>query len=60
MSESKLLRIYWQGNSAFYDGFKEENCPYYGDKEMTAWLMGFRDGQDNVITDSNDILDKIN
>lgn len=57
--EQKLFRIYNQGNSAFYDGKKEEDCPYYGGKEMTAWMLGWRDGQDDVLTDFNDFLEKL-
>lgn len=57
--EQKLIRIYHQGNAAFYDGNKEEDCPFYGGKEMSAWLMGWHDGEDDVLSDSNEILEKL-
>ena len=57
--EQKLIRIYFQGNSSFYDGRKEEDCPFYGGKEMTAWMLGWHDGQDDNLMDANEILEKI-
>lgn len=58
-SFNKLFRIYKQGNSSFYDDRKEEDCPYYSGKEMSAWLMGFHDGQDGFLYDFNEFLEKL-
>jgi len=57
--EQKLVRSYNKGNAAFHDGFKEEDCPDYGGLEMSAWLMGFHDGKDNVFNDADYILEKL-
>jgi ribosome modulation factor len=56
-TEKKILRIYESGNASFYDGRKEEDCPYDG-VEMSAWLMGWHDGQDDVLSDPEFVLNR--
>lgn len=58
-NERNILRTYQRGNSAFYNGLTESDCPHYGGPDMSAWKMGFHDGQDGVETDSEVILNRI-
>lgn len=40
----KEIKAYNQGQSAFHDGLKEEDCKSTG-IELSAWLGGFNDAK---------------
>jgi hypothetical protein len=54
--EQKVIREYRKGQAAFYDGYKEDDCHYRDGKELSIWLLGFHDAQDDIEKDSDEIL----
>lgn len=55
--EQKVIREYRKGQSSFYDGYKTDDCHYRGGKELSIWMIGYHDAQDNIEKDANEILE---
>lgn len=51
---AKQHQYYWAGQNAYHDGKKEEDCPHRSGIELSEWLRGYHDAQDDVENPDNE------